>query len=323
MREVHTWYLFANELSEYVGYIYVISLIVGLFYFFIFPFGKLIFLPSFGEPVVTLDKWERKEALVDRIKMLGGTSHEIQGLNEEQLQILLNETITAKEEKANKIINTNVFRTFEITSISHSALIDVITILASSFRVATDLLEHYGGRLNAKDLIKIIKHSFVSAAFGGSDIVETVTQSVTEILTKGSEAIPIVGPIIGAVADGTVNASLVCRVGLITKNYCTTVFVDDQKEWYPSLTAVVKTLKAITGGVWDLVWSAFKFINKPIHTTVKTLFATAKKEHKVPEMLTSDDNKSWFAKMVARNKKKKKVKKRLQRIIKLKKLKNR
>ena len=314
MREVHTWYLFANELSEYVGYIYVISLIVGLFYFFIFPFGKLIFLPSFGEPVVTLDKWERKEALVDRIKMLGDRSIELENMNEEDLQILLNESITFKEEKADKIIDTHVFRTFKVTSISHSALIDIITILASSLKVSTDLLEHYGGRLNFKDLIIITKHSIFSAALGGSDIVETVTRSTVDIATKGGEAVPIIGPFVSAVADGTVNASLVCRVGLITKYYCINAIVDKEKDWYPSVMAIGKTLKAITGGVWSFLSDST--------SSVKKLFALAKKENKVPEMLTGEDNKSWFAKMIARNKKKKKVKKRFQRLIKLKKLKN-
>ncbi|NQU66919.1 MAG: DUF697 domain-containing protein [Candidatus Marinimicrobia bacterium] len=308
LKEAYSWYLFANELSEYLGYIYILLLIVCLLYFFIIPIGRLIFLPAFDNPIVSNDRGERKKALVRRLKMMGDKSDEIQKRTEKDLITLLDETIRSKEKKTNAIINTHVFRTFEITSISRSPLIDVITILVECFNVSSDLLEYYGGRLNVKDMIKIIKHSFVSAAFGGSDIVETVVQNTIEVGAKGGELIPFVGPIVGAITDGTVNASLVCRVGLITKYYCVTVFTDEQKDWYPTQTVIAKTVGAITGGVWSLAWKTLKFINKPIQMAVTNLFTSAKKEHKIPEMLTGEENQSWFSKMLVRNKKKKKIK---------------
>ena len=120
-------------------------------------------------------------------------------------------------------------------------------IFSASVNMVKEIFTLYNGRVNNKDLFSIGKKVYYSIVIGGSEGIEYATEEIfSKLATESMKSIPFLDKIFTSLADGFVNAFLLTRISLITENYCTKLFIENEKELYPKPSFVVETAKDIT-----------------------------------------------------------------------------
>ncbi|MBU0692413.1 hypothetical protein KKH18_11460, partial [bacterium] len=114
-------------------------------------------------------------------------------------------------------------------------------------------LKAYGGRTSLKDTYQLLRDIVISGALGASEFAEIGGNVLAELGAKSMTKIPVANIVLESAADGFVNAYLVCRVAMITENYCTVAYVGKDKHWMPSLKATVGATRSILLGSYDLI----------------------------------------------------------------------
>ena len=67
------------------------------------------------------------------------------------------------------------------------------------------------------------------------------------------KSIPFASKILSSLADGYVNAALLTRVSLITENYCKYVYINSDRDLYPSSKFIITTTRFLTSDILALV----------------------------------------------------------------------
>lgn len=144
--------------------------------------------------------------------------------NEEQLQIIHDKL----EEKADKIVFESASAVFISTAISQNGKLDAFTVLAAQIRLIWKVAHIYWQRPSLKNLQQLYTNVAVNAMAASTieqmDISQQIQPIINAILRSPGKHLPVVGNaahiITDSIMEGTVNAFLTLRVGVLTKNYC-------------------------------------------------------------------------------------------------------
>ncbi len=256
LKEFLELYHYARTLHPVAGY-GVLLLIAGfLVYFVILPLLKIFQLPQTYAPTQDFSKVDG--LIVERFKkfkknpLLIDSSVDLATVSEDQKGY--DAVIQALEPEAQRIRKIYVTQVFYSTAIAQNGFLDAVLILSACVNMVKELFMLYQGRVYNRDLWKIARMVYYSMAIGGSEGVEyAADEVVSKLFSGGMKGVPFASKILGSLADGFVNATLVARICLITENYCKLVYIQSEKELYPSYKTVIETTRILTSDIIDRI----------------------------------------------------------------------
>lgn len=267
-------YLVARSVHPVVGYS-ALAAILGVVYYFIgVPVYRIVKIPVAYGPTKNadevpdlirnrMDHYKRNRYLRDRSFPLEQLSVDEAGYRQ---------VIAMLKPETERIRKKYVTQLFYSSSLAQNGFIDAILIFSSSINLVKELFILYNGRVSNRDLLIIAKKVYYSIAIGGSEGVEYATQEILSKLSAGGmKSIPFADKIFGSIADGFVNATLLTRVALITENYCTTLFIESDRDLTPSPVLVIDTAKRLTGDILSLIGKSVKHVGKTSWSRTKDM----------------------------------------------------
>lgn len=265
LKEFLLLYNYTRSLHPVAGYITLFA--IGLFciYFVLIPAMRIFFLPRFFAP--TRDPNQIAPIIEKRMKNFRN-NHYLQRENFNFEDIMpdkngYNEIIEFLRPEVDRIRKRYVTQVFYGTSIAQNGFLDAIIILSAGVNMVQDMFTLYNGRVSNRDLLKIAKMVYYSMAIGGSEGIEyAVDEMVSKVFSGSLKGLPFASKILGSIADGVINAALLCRISLITENYCTTVFIESERALYPSYKTVISTTRIITSDLIERTFKEVKTVTK-------------------------------------------------------------
>ena len=132
------------------------------------------------------------------------------------------------KEKANKIIFDTASAVFISTAISQNGKLDAFTVLAAQVRLIWKVSHVYWQRPSLRNLQQLYTNVAINAMAASGieqiDLSQQIQPIVNAMIKSPGKHIPIIGNaahiITESILEGTVNAFLTLRVGVLTKNYC-------------------------------------------------------------------------------------------------------
>ena len=130
--------------------------------------------------------------------------------------------------KADKIIFETASAVFISTAISQNGKLDAFTVLAAQVRLIWKVAHVYWQRPSIRNLQQLYTNVAINAMAAGTieqmDLSQQIQPIINAVLKSPGNHIPIVGNaahmITDSILEGTVNAFLSLRIGVLTKNYC-------------------------------------------------------------------------------------------------------
>jgi hypothetical protein len=235
--QISTVYLAADQISPVLGWI-VLSLLtlivaglmlVPLYHYFHLP--KPLVQPSNEEELILY-----KKKLLARLKSnqtLKAKSKTPVSLNDLPVSMQL------LDREADKIIKESASVIFLSTSISQNGKLDAFTVLAAQLRMVWKVSNIYYQRPSLREMLNIYGYvgasSFLANEIEDLDITRHIEPVASSLFKNASgKSVPLIGPaatiIMDSLLEGTTNAFLSLRVGILTKKYCGNLEVFDRKE---------------------------------------------------------------------------------------------
>lgn len=150
----------------------------------------------------------------------------------------LKESISFLDQEADKEIKNIAATIFLTTAISQNGKLDALTVLATQSKMVWRIAHIYYQRPTLKDMGRLYTNvamaTFLASEIEDMDISEQF-QPVIQAMMKNTagKSIPIIGTttniIMDSLLEGTTNAFLSLRVGIIAKKYCGSIEAFDKK----------------------------------------------------------------------------------------------
>lgn len=192
----------------------------------------------------------------------------------------LSEAITLLDEEADRLIKSTSKTIFLATAISQNGKLDALTVFLSQMQLVWKVAHVYYQRPSARELLYLYGNVGTTAFLAGQiediDLAEHLEPIVTSIAKNASgRSVPVLGPtatiVLDSLMEGTTNAFLSLRVGILSKKYCNQLTVSTKREIRSStLKEASKLLRKIA------VESSGKIISTIINATKKAGIETIK-----------------------------------------------
>jgi len=265
IREFIELYFFIREINVYLAYVALVILFAGMFYFLVIPIITILRMPAIYAPVS--DQSSANELLVKRIANFKTNKYLLESrfdfANIKNDMQSYERIILVLSAQAAVIRRKYVNQLFYSTSISQNGFLDAILILSASLNLIKEIFILYNGRVSNREVWIITKKVYYSIVIGGSEGVEYATEEIySKMATSSLKSIPFLDKLLSSVVDGFINAALLTRVSLITENYCKTIYLNNDKDLYPSAKSVISTTK-------DITFQMIKTINETLIKMVK------------------------------------------------------
>lgn len=132
------------------------------------------------------------------------------------------------KKQADKIIFDHATAVFISTAISQNGKLDAFTVLAAQIRLIWKVSHVYWQRPSWKNLRQLYTNVAFSAMAASSieqmDLSQQIQPILNAVVKSPGKHIPVIGSaahiITDSILEGTVNAFLTLRIGVLTKNYC-------------------------------------------------------------------------------------------------------
>ena len=190
------------------------------------PFVLIAKLPGplpFPDNDADLEKYKR--VFIERLaKHPVATENKLDPHNHEEL-LIIDEKL---KEKADKIIFESASAVFISTAISQNGKLDAFTVLAAQVRLIWKVSHVYWQRPSWKNMQQLYTNVAINAMAASGieqiDLSQQIQPIVNAMIKSPGKHIPVIGNaahiITESILEGTVNAFLTLRVGVLTKNYC-------------------------------------------------------------------------------------------------------
>ena len=223
----------------------------------------------------------------------------------------LAEAMKILDREAAKTIKETATVIFLTTSISQNGKLDAFTVLGAQLRMTWKISKIYYQRPTLKEIGRLYSFvgasSFLAYELEDLDITRQIEPVATALFKNASgRSVPLIGPaatlIMDSLLEGSTNAFLSLRVGILTRKYCSTLGVLDRKQTKKDtlkeaakelrIVSVDASAKVITGllsatknaGMETLKnsWEGVKKTGHKFTETIKTPF-NKKADKKEPE----------------------------------------
>lgn len=141
----------------------------------------------------------------------------------------LEDALAALNEESNRVIRQTATAVFLTTSVSQNGKLDALTILATQSRMVWQIAHVYFQRPTLRELAFLYTNvgasSLLASEIEDLDISQQVEPVIRSMFKNSAgKSIPVIGPtahiILDSLLEGSTNAFLTLRVGVITKRYC-------------------------------------------------------------------------------------------------------
>jgi hypothetical protein len=233
INQVMQVYTYTNALNPVLGKTVLITLTLLFAALFIVPVVLYFRLPT---PLTPPENDEEKPAYITKLGNRLAKNSLLKGGNldftkEEDIQ----KGLDLLSIKADAIIHNTAKSVFLTTSISQNGKLDALTVFITQSKMVWDLAHIYYQRPAPKDLLGLYANvgatTFLAAQIEDLDFSEQLEPVFGTVMQNTAlKSVPFVGSITHVIMDslleGTINAFLTLRVGIITKRYCssTTTF---------------------------------------------------------------------------------------------------
>lgn len=220
----------------YLEYVFYLVTVCLLAYFVVLPIARLLLMPEFPK-LETEEGWNAKkmrsfaESLSRNCFYISDVSNRVEhkeslkaaivsaGDDVDALKTVITEEIDVRVKNINSLISRSGRRVFVLTAASQNSTLDALSVIVLNIRLIYDIVCATGYRPNIFQLARIM----VSVL--GSAFTAYVSQSLTNSLEGGLKNVfantgfPVIGPILGMLMNGSLNAALTLYVGYTTRNY--------------------------------------------------------------------------------------------------------
>ncbi|MEQ8472984.1 MAG: DUF697 domain-containing protein [Marinoscillum sp.] len=204
-------------------------------------------LPTDQDELVTYRKKLIKRLSTNTILKATGAVPRDAGELDHSLKIL--------DKEASKIVHETATAVFLTTSVSQNGKLDALTVLATQSRMVWRIAHVYYQRPTLREIIYLYANvagsSFLASQIEEMDVSQQVEPVITSFLrSSAGKSIPVIGPtahiILDSLLEGSTNAFLALRVGIIAKRYCGVNQVTTKKAIKKdAFSAATKELKVI------------------------------------------------------------------------------
>jgi hypothetical protein len=255
-KEFLTLYFLLENVSPYLAWAMVLASGAFLFFYGVKPLLEIVKMSQFDEPVN--DRSKIAELRAKRLESFKENKYlKSEGVRLENLHNTQEEydrIVNILKEKSREIRSRYVKGVFYKVGVSQNGFIDSIVLLGSSIMMMKEMFAIFNGRVNNWMLLKLLRKVYIAMIISGTEGMEAASDEVlnklgADVLKK----IPFANVVVSSVLDGFVSAALVTRIAIITENYCTTLYVESEKDLYPSTKIVTDTARDIVGGMLNVI----------------------------------------------------------------------
>ncbi len=143
----------------------------------------------------------------------------------------LEASLSLLKDRADELIKKTALSVFLTTSVSQNGKLDAFTVLFTHTRLIWRICYLYNQRPGVKDLVRLYANvgatTFMASEIEDFDItlqVESLISGITKGKASPLSSIPFVGPaatlVLDSLFEGSTNAFLTLRVGIIARQYC-------------------------------------------------------------------------------------------------------
>ncbi len=279
LKAVHPW--------AAVGFALLIG--AAILYSLIYPAVRLLFMPVYPGPVN--NEKDVPRLIEKRVRLFEVNPYmKTQQLEtpHSDLPVLYEHQVKILKSECHRIRKKYILQMFYSTSIAQNRFLDAMLVLGISFNLVKEIMILYHGRLVMRDLWTIGRKIFLAVILAGSEGVEIAAEEVVRKLAADPlRNIPYLDKIVGSIADGYVNATLMARISYICENYCTMTLIRSGRDLNPSLDFIAATVRTVTGQIIEHFGKALRkvTINKAADMV---LFA----RNPVRELIVRSDDKT-------------------------------
>jgi len=229
--------LYANltTVSPLVAQVVIGILVVIFALFLISPFVIFLRLPGTLElPENEADMKEYRKQL--QVRLAANRRVRAAGIDVtnpegyEKARILL-------DGEARKVIENTASSVFLTTAVSQNGKLDAITVLITQTRMVWKIAHIYWQRPSVKDMLNLYGNVAATALLASEiediDITRQVEPIINSLLNSPGRSLPVVGHaahiITDSILEGSTNAYLTLRVGVVAQRYCGHAEVNDRK----------------------------------------------------------------------------------------------
>ncbi|NMM49192.1 DUF697 domain-containing protein [Marinigracilibium pacificum] len=141
-------------------------------------------------------------------------------------------------EKADKAIYDTASNVFLTTAISQNGKLDAFTVLVTQTRMVWQVSHIYWQRPALKDMLNLYANvggaTFLATEIEDMDISRQIEPIIGALVKSPGRSLPLVGHaahiITDSLLEGSTNAFLTLRVGVVTKRYCGAINSLDKRE---------------------------------------------------------------------------------------------
>ena len=197
------------------------------------------------------------------------------------------------DKRAQEFITNTAGVVFTSTAISQNGNLDGLLVLAAQTRLIWQVAHVYHQRPTLREMIDLYANVSATAFFAGSiaeiDLSDQVQPIVSGVLGSAAGAIPglniAAALLANSILQGSANALLTLRVGVITRRYCSALVLEDRRALRKSATAeavvllgniVVEGTKGITKAFVEAATRQAATTRASTTQTIKDLGAAVK-----------------------------------------------
>ncbi|QCK14828.1 DUF697 domain-containing protein [Mangrovivirga cuniculi] len=278
--------LYANliVINETLAIVVTLSVALILLGLLITPFILFIRLPKAISKPLTDDEFpEYRRKVIARL----ATNQLIKGKYDLSNEDGIFEALNLLNSKADKVIHETASSVFLTTAVSQNGKLDAFTVLITQTRMVWKVAHIYWQRPALRDMLNLYANvgasTFLASEIEDLDLSRQIEPIINAMVKSPGRSLPVVGHaahiITDSLLEGSTNAFLTLRVGVVTKRYCGAVGALDKREIrrnsyleasgmlknlvYQSSSKVIKSLlKATRDSGVNTVKSGFGVINK-------------------------------------------------------------
>lgn len=145
----------------------------------------------------------------------------------------VDEALALLGKEADRLVKQAASRIFITTAISQSGRLDAFMVLAAQVRLLWQMAHLFYQRPTVGDLVRLYSNVaatvFLASELEDLDVHEQVSVIFSNALGSAALAVPGTSLIINSVLNGTGNAFLTLRVGMIAKRSCGSLYVAERR----------------------------------------------------------------------------------------------
>ncbi len=204
--------------------------------------------------------------------------------------------LASLSEGSDELIREAATRVFLTTAISQSGRLDALLVLSAHTRLVWRLAHLYYQRPTLRDMTYLYANVAATAFMAGElediDVSEQIQPVLSAVLGSAATAVPGLQTastiLVNSVLTGSANAFLTLRVGMVARQYCSTLVVEDRRVLRRSASAQAAMM---LGGIAS--FGAKTLVRSVAKASKKKVFGGGKKAAAdVPIVVTP--KRRWF-----------------------------